>query len=107
MKESLTPEQLGEMLTAGEITKEEAIEIMAQRTRQEALKSLYGPAMENPKDGLDEGKGADGRQARAGTDECGAAENTGGSCAVCTPCVWIWLALAVAGLLGLLLYLAR
>lgn len=42
--DSLTPDELGELLQRGEITKEEAIEIMAQRTRNEAMQNLYGPA---------------------------------------------------------------
>ena len=38
-----TPDELGEMLQAGEITREEAIEIMDQRTREEAFNNLYNP----------------------------------------------------------------
>jgi hypothetical protein len=38
-----TPEELGEKLKRGEITKEEAIEVMTERARREAFASLYGP----------------------------------------------------------------
>ncbi|MBT3380314.1 MAG: hypothetical protein HN742_21280 [Lentisphaerae bacterium] len=44
--DSLTPDELGELLKRGEITKEEAIEVMAQRTRNEAMQNLYGPPPE-------------------------------------------------------------
>ena len=39
-----TPDELGEKLKRGEITKEEAIEIMSERARREAFAGLYGPA---------------------------------------------------------------
>ena len=38
-----TPDELGEQLKAGKITKEEAVEIMTERARREALAGLYGP----------------------------------------------------------------
>ena len=38
-----TPEELGDMLKRGEITKEEAIEVMSERARREAFAGLYGP----------------------------------------------------------------
>ena len=38
-----TPDELGEKLKAGEITREEAIEVMSERARREALAGLYGP----------------------------------------------------------------
>jgi len=38
-----TPEELGEKLKRGEITKEEAIEVMTERARREAFATLYGP----------------------------------------------------------------
>ncbi len=44
MKDDLpTPEELGEKLKRGEITKEEAIEVMSERARREAFAGLYGP----------------------------------------------------------------
>lgn len=39
----LTPEELGEKLKRGEITREEAIEIMTERARREAFANLFGP----------------------------------------------------------------
>jgi hypothetical protein len=39
-----TPEEIGRMLEKGEITRGEAIEMMDERARQEALQNLYGPA---------------------------------------------------------------
>jgi hypothetical protein len=38
-----TPEELGEKLKRGEITKEEAIEVMSERARREAFAGLYTP----------------------------------------------------------------
>ena len=38
-----TPEELGEKLKRGEITKEEAIEVMSERARREAFAGLYAP----------------------------------------------------------------
>lgn len=38
-----TPEELGDRLKRGEISKEEAIEVMSERARREALAGLYGP----------------------------------------------------------------
>lgn len=43
MSDLPTPDELGEKLKAGEITKEQAIEIMSERARREALGGLYGP----------------------------------------------------------------
>jgi hypothetical protein len=43
MSDLPTPDELGDKLKAGEITKEEAIEIMSERARREALGGLYGP----------------------------------------------------------------
>ena len=43
MSDLPTPEELGDKLKAGQITKEEAIEIMSERARREALGGLYGP----------------------------------------------------------------
>ena len=44
MKNDLpTPEELGEKLKRGEITKEEAIEVMSERARREAFAGLYTP----------------------------------------------------------------
>jgi hypothetical protein len=44
MKDDLsTPEELGEKLKRGEITKEEAIEVMSERARREAFAGLYTP----------------------------------------------------------------
>ena len=41
MKDDLsTPEELGEKLKRGEITKEEAIEVMSERARREAFAGL-------------------------------------------------------------------
>ena len=40
-----TPDELGEKLKAGEITKEEAVEVMSQRARRDGLAGLYGPPM--------------------------------------------------------------
>jgi len=45
-----TPDELGEKLKAGEITREEAIEIMSERARREALAGLYSPAPQSPTD---------------------------------------------------------
>lgn len=39
-----TPDELGEKLKAGEITREEAVEIMSERARREAFASMYGAA---------------------------------------------------------------
>jgi len=39
----LTPEELGEKLKRGEITREEAVEIMTERARREAFANLFGP----------------------------------------------------------------
>jgi hypothetical protein len=38
-----TPDELGEKLKRGEITKEEAVEIMSERARRDAFAGLYGP----------------------------------------------------------------
>lgn len=38
-----TPEELGQMLERGEITEEEANELMARRVQTDAFKNLYGP----------------------------------------------------------------
>ncbi len=38
-----TPEELGEKLKRGEITREEAIEVMSERARREAFAGLYAP----------------------------------------------------------------
>ena len=38
-----SPEELGEMLQRGDITREEAIEIMDQRARDEAMRTLFNP----------------------------------------------------------------
>jgi hypothetical protein len=38
-----TADELGEKLKRGEITKEEAIEVMSERARREAFAGLYGP----------------------------------------------------------------
>ncbi len=38
-----TPEELGEKLKRGEITREEAIEVMTERARREAFANLFGP----------------------------------------------------------------
>lgn len=46
MNDLPTPDELGDMLKAGEITKEQAIEIMSERARREALGGLYGPPPE-------------------------------------------------------------
>jgi hypothetical protein len=46
MSDLPTPEELGEKLKAGEITKEQAVEIMSERARREALGGLYGPPPE-------------------------------------------------------------
>jgi hypothetical protein len=46
MSDLLTPDELGDKLKAGEITKEQAIEIMSERARREALGGLYGPPPE-------------------------------------------------------------
>jgi len=43
MSDLPTPDELGDKLKAGEITKEQAIEIMSERARREALGGLYGP----------------------------------------------------------------
>ncbi len=43
MSDLPTPDELGEMLKAGQITKEQAVEIMSERARREALGGLYGP----------------------------------------------------------------
>jgi hypothetical protein len=44
MKDDLpTPEELGEKLKRGEITKEEAIEVMSERARRDAFANLFGP----------------------------------------------------------------
>ncbi len=61
-----TPEELGEKLTAGEITKEEAVEIMAQRARADAMTSLYSPAA-----------------GEADEDGAGTAEGDSGPCCCC------------------------
>lgn len=46
MKDDLsTPEELGEKLKRGEITKEDAIEIMSERARREAFAGLYAPVV--------------------------------------------------------------
>jgi len=56
MKDELpTPEELGEKLKRGEITKEEAIEVMSERARREAFAGLYGPV---PPQGKADGTGA-------------------------------------------------
>jgi len=101
MKDMLTPEQLGDMLTAGEITKEEAIETMAQRTRQEALKSLYSPtvadtaaAEQSPAEQRPSAGAADSN-AESGVRQEGQAAGGG--------LVWVWLLLAVAVVLGLII----
>ena len=39
-----TPEEIGQMLERGEISRGEAIEMMDERARQEAVQHLYGPA---------------------------------------------------------------
>ena len=49
MSDLPTPEELGDKLKAGEITKEQAIEIMSERARAEALGGLYGPPPEQAK----------------------------------------------------------
>jgi len=59
--DSLTPDELGELLKRGEITKEEAIEIMAQRTRSEAMQNLYGPV---PGTGDEDGGAVAGKTAK-------------------------------------------
>jgi hypothetical protein len=46
MSDLPTPDELGEKLKAGEITKEQAVEIMSERARREALGGLYGPPPE-------------------------------------------------------------
>jgi hypothetical protein len=38
-----TPDELGEKLKRGEITKEEAIEVMSLRARRDAFAGLYAP----------------------------------------------------------------
>ena len=43
-----TPEELGERLQAGEITREEAIEIMTARARRDAFSTLYAPPGAEP-----------------------------------------------------------
>ena len=53
-----TPDELGDQLKAGEITREEAIEIMSERARREALAGLYGPTTQAPG-----GAGGSGRAA--------------------------------------------
>jgi hypothetical protein len=42
MNDLPTPEELGEKLKAGEITKEEAIEVMSERARREAFSNMLG-----------------------------------------------------------------
>lgn len=46
MSDLPTPDELGEMLKAGQITKEQAVEIMSERARREALGGLYGPPLD-------------------------------------------------------------
>jgi hypothetical protein len=46
MSDLPTPDELGDMLKAGKITKEQAVEIMSERARREALGGLYGPPAE-------------------------------------------------------------
>ena len=64
MSKPPTPDELGEMLQAGEITREEAVEIMAQRARAEAFNSLYsrGARTEMP----EEGGSGDGKETTDG-----------------------------------------
>ncbi|NLF17573.1 MAG: hypothetical protein GX595_09975 [Lentisphaerae bacterium] len=60
-----TPEELGEKLKRGEITKEEAIEVMSERARREALAGLYGPPATTPARGTaDAAAGGRGRPRR-------------------------------------------
>ncbi|OGV74158.1 MAG: hypothetical protein A3K19_21020 [Lentisphaerae bacterium RIFOXYB12_FULL_65_16] len=66
-----TPEELGDMLKRGEITREEAIEIMDQRARDEAIGTLLkpmkelgpDPAQNKPDDSRSSGNGT-GKAAR-------------------------------------------
>jgi hypothetical protein len=51
MQDLPTPEELGEKLKAGEITKEEAIEVMSERARREAFRTMYGPIGEQGEEG--------------------------------------------------------
>lgn len=46
-----TPEELGAKLKAGEITKEEAIEIMSERARRDAFSGIYPPAPQDKDSG--------------------------------------------------------
>ena len=48
-----TPEELGDKLKAGEITREEAIEVMSERARREAFRQIYGQGR-HPSGGADE-----------------------------------------------------
>ncbi len=58
-----TPDELGDLLKAGEITRAEAIEIMSERARREALAGLYSPPADGSA-GSAAGSAASGSSAR-------------------------------------------
>ena len=91
--DSLTPEQLGEMLAAGEITREEAVEIMSQRIRRESLQSLYAPP------------GAEAEAVPASDPAKTRVSNGGGKGLGPSASLLILALLGISGLIALLVYL--
>ncbi|MBN2451176.1 MAG: hypothetical protein JXR77_12350 [Lentisphaeria bacterium] len=65
MNDLPTPEELGEKLKRGEITKEEAIEVMSERARREAFAQMYAPPA-GDRHGRGTAQGADRSAQRAG-----------------------------------------